>query len=91
MDAVESQLRGSHETCVWVMGGGEVYETMLPFCRDAVLTMNTREYQADTWFPNLQEMGWPIASEPVEWEEWLKTCVFTNPDPRPFGEMAWKA
>lgn len=41
---------------IYVIGGGSVYEMMLPYCDTAYVTKIDHTYQADTYFPNLDEM-----------------------------------
>ncbi len=40
---------------VYVIGGGEIYRQMLPYCDLAHVTKIDYAYQADTHFPNLDE------------------------------------
>lgn len=49
---------------VFVIGGGTIYEAMLPYCSRAYVTRIDRAFEADTYFPNLdQTEGWEIESE----------------------------
>lgn len=41
---------------IYVIGGASIYEQMLPYCDVAHVTVMNYAYQADTWFPNLDEM-----------------------------------
>ena len=40
---------------VYVIGGGEIYKQMLPYCHLAHVTKIDYAYQADTYFPNLDK------------------------------------
>ena len=40
---------------VYVIGGGEIYKQMLPYCNLAHVTKIDYAYRADTYFPNLEE------------------------------------
>lgn len=40
---------------VYVIGGGEIYKQMLPYCDLAHITKIDYAYSADTWFPKLEE------------------------------------
>lgn len=52
---------------VYVIGGGSVYEMMLPYCDTALVTRIDFAYQADTYFPNLDEQPeWVLAEEGEE-------------------------
>ena len=41
---------------IYVIGGASIYEQMLPYCDVAHVTVMDYAYQADSWFPNLDEM-----------------------------------
>lgn len=43
--------RGDDE--VWVIGGGQIYQALVPLCSTAVVTKNHCVRDADTFFPNL--------------------------------------
>lgn len=49
---------------IFVIGGGSIYQMMLPYCDTAYITKIDHAYQADTYFPNLDKM-----------EEWSMTGV----------------
>jgi dihydrofolate reductase len=52
---------------VFVIGGGEIYRDMLPYCDEAYITMIEYVYDADTRFPNLDEdPAWELKSESEE-------------------------
>lgn len=40
---------------VWVIGGGQIYQALLPYCATAVVTKNHCLREADTFFPDLDE------------------------------------
>lgn len=40
---------------VYIIGGGDVYRAFLPYCDTAYVTKVDYAYQADTFFPNLDE------------------------------------
>lgn len=42
---------------VFVIGGGEIYRMLIPFCDEAYITTVLAIKEADTYFPNLKEMG----------------------------------
>ena len=39
----------------WVLGGGEVYRQLLPYCTRAVVTKNHCVRRVDAYFPNLDD------------------------------------
>ncbi|MDY4042119.1 MAG: dihydrofolate reductase [Collinsella sp.] len=52
------------EEVAWVIGGGEVYRQLLPFCTEALITKNHAVRPVDTSFPNLDEdSAWELAEE----------------------------
>lgn len=52
---------------VYVIGGESIYCQMLPYCKVAHVTKIDYAYQADTYFPNLDEMeDWVLAEESDE-------------------------
>lgn len=44
-----------HEGEIYVIGGESVYRAMLPYCDRAYVTKIDHAYDADTYFPNLDE------------------------------------
>ena len=40
---------------IYVIGGESIYRQLLPYCDVAHVTCMDYSYQADTWFPNLDE------------------------------------
>ncbi len=53
-EALEA-AKGFKTEDVYVIGGGEIYEQMLPYCDVAHVTKIDYAYEADTYFPNLDE------------------------------------
>ena len=52
---------------IFVIGGGTIYEQLLPWCTVAHVTKIDHQYQADTWFPNLeQDSLWELVEEGEE-------------------------
>ena len=52
---------------IYVIGGASIYEQMLSLCDTAHVTKINCTYQADTYFPNLDEMPeWQITGESEE-------------------------
>ena len=60
------------KTCrdeIYVSGGGMIYKSLLPYCEEATVTKIDHAFDADTFFPNLDEIpDWEIISEsePIE-------------------------
>ncbi|WP_455715767.1 dihydrofolate reductase [Anaerosporobacter sp.] len=52
---------------VFVVGGDSIYHQMLPYCDVAHITKIDYAYEADTYFPNLDEMPeWKITEQSEE-------------------------
>ena len=65
-EALEEAKKYSSED-VYVIGGDEIYRAMLPYCDVAHVTKIDYEYQADAYFPNLDEMPeWVIEADSDE-------------------------
>lgn len=52
---------------VYIIGGDSIYKQMLPYCEVAHVTKIDHAYQADAYFPNLDEMPeWRITADSDE-------------------------
>ena len=52
---------------IYVIGGATIYEQMLPYCDVAHVTKINYSYEADTYFPNLDEKeDWTLEIESEE-------------------------
>ena len=52
---------------VYCIGGESIYRQMLPYCDEALVTKIDFEYEADSYFPNLDEMSdWVLEEESEE-------------------------
>lgn len=52
---------------VYVIGGDSIYHQFLPYCSLVHVTKIDHAYEADTWFPNLDEMPeWKITADSDE-------------------------
>ena len=61
------ELKKYREDDVFVVGGGSVYELLLPCCDTAYVTRIDMAYQADTFFPDLdQDPEWELTEESDE-------------------------
>ncbi len=56
-----------HTDDVYVIGGGAIYEAMLPYVDECLITKIEYTYDADAFFPNLdQNPEWTLAKESEE-------------------------
>ncbi len=61
------ELKNYNDEDVYIIGGDSVYKQMLPYCNVAHVTKIDHEYEADAYFPNLDETGeWEITADSDE-------------------------
>lgn len=67
LPALRNRLKGCDLSQVSVIGGASVYEALLPYCDRAYVTKTLLSPEADTFFPNLDELeNWAVEkTEPV--------------------------
>lgn len=66
---------------VYVIGGESIYRQLLPYCDMAQITRIDRSYEADAWFPNLEEEGgWKVTAESEEQTYFDTTYRFVRYD-----------
>ena len=67
VDELLERIKDYPEDDVYCIGGDSIYRQLLPYCRKAFVTRIDFAYEADTFFPNLDEMPeWEIISESEE-------------------------
>lgn len=66
-DELMEELKKYNTDDIYVIGGESVYRMMLPYCDTVYVTKIDRTFQADTFFPNLDEMDeWEMTEESEE-------------------------
>lgn len=61
------ELKKYPDKQVYVIGGESIYRQLLPYCDQAYVTKIDYAYQADRYFPNLDEMDeWELTQEGEE-------------------------
>ena len=55
IEEMVDELKKYDSEDIFVIGGESIYRQMLPYCDVAHVTCMDYSYQADTWFPNLDE------------------------------------
>lgn len=61
------ELKKYPEEDIYVVGGESIYRQLLPYCKVAHVTRIDHEYQADTYFPNLDnDPDWHITATSEE-------------------------
>ncbi|MBO4981589.1 MAG: dihydrofolate reductase [Lachnospiraceae bacterium] len=62
-----AELKKYNDEDVYIIGGDSVYKQLLPYCNVAHVTKIDHEYQADSYFPNLDEdEEWEITADSEE-------------------------
>ena len=56
MDELLERLRAYEPQDIFVIGGESIYRQLLPYCDTAYITKIDHAYDADTYFPNLDEL-----------------------------------
>lgn len=73
------ELKQYKEEDIYIIGGESIYRQMLPYCNVAHVTKIDRSYEADAFFPNLdQEEGWKITAESDEQTYFDTTYTFVK-------------
>ena len=67
---------------VFVIGGGSVYNQLLPYCDKAYITKIDKSYEADTFIPNLDELP--------EWQIEEESGQYYDTDGTPFRYVTYK-
>ena len=67
MDELHEELKKYDSEDIYIIGGESIYRAMLPYCDTALVTRIDYAYEADTWFPNLDEdEEWELTDEGEE-------------------------
>lgn len=56
LEELHKELEKYNSDDIYVIGGESVYRQLLPYCDTAYITKIDHAFQADTFFPNLDEM-----------------------------------
>lgn len=67
LDALMEELKKYKSEDIFIVGGESVYKQLLPYCDVAHVTKIDYAYEADTYFPNLDERNeWKIVADSEE-------------------------
>ena len=59
--SIVEELKKYDEEEIYIIGGESIYRQFLPYCKLAHVTKINHAYEADTYFPNLDEMDdWEV-------------------------------
>jgi len=66
MHSVEEVLKYTEKNpdeCFFIIGGAQIYEQFLPYCDSCIISKIHRTYEADAFFPNLDNLKeWKLYS-----------------------------
>ena len=67
VEEVLEELKKYNSEDVYIIGGDSIYKEFLPYCDVAHVTRTDHVYDADAWFPNLEEdPAWVLTCESEE-------------------------
>lgn len=67
LEELLEELKKYHDEDIYIVGGATVYRQMLPYCNVAHITKIDYAYEADAYFPNLDELSeWQISADSEE-------------------------
>ena len=63
VEKLMEELKNYNSDDIYIIGGESIYRQMLPYCTTAHVTKIERSYEADAFFPNLdQDENWKITA-----------------------------
>ena len=72
IEEVLTLLKSAGDEEIFIVGGGEIYTAMLPYCRKAIITKISGSPAADTFFPNLDEESYEQEYEGLKY----RFCIY---------------
>ncbi len=67
VEELQEELKKYNDEDIFVIGGESIYRQLEPWCNVAYITKIDQAFQADTYFPNLDEIeGWEMVEESEE-------------------------
>ena len=78
IDEMVEELKKYNDEDIFVIGGESIYRQLLPYCKKAYITKIDHAYQADTFFPDLdQDPQWQMTKISDEQTYFDLEYVFT--------------
>ena len=81
-DELKAELKARKDKEIYIIGGGEIYKALLPYCHEALVTKVDAVGGAEVFFPNLDELKeWKCAysSESLESNDYkIKFTTYEN-------------
>lgn len=73
------ELKNYADEDIYIIGGETIYRQLLPYCNVAHITKIDRSYEADAFFPNLDEdPNWEVTAESDEQSYFDTTYSFVK-------------
>ena len=83
--ALQNAITGLDPDSVFVCGGEQTYQLLLPYCNKALVTLNDSDIKADRYFPNLNLLpNWiltEVGEKQYENQTAFRFLTYTNTDP----------
>lgn len=80
-----AELKNYKSEEIFIIGGGDIYRMLLPYCNTVHVTKIAYRYAADTFFPNLDELPeWSMTEEGEEntyFDLEFNFCKYENASP----------
>ena len=90
LEDLNEALQGRDPDTVFVCGGEQIYRLLLPYCDEALVTLNYASEKADTSFPNLnRRKNWrlvEVGEKQCEGEMAFRYLRYRNDAPLPLPE-----
>jgi dihydrofolate reductase len=71
------QAKDTESKTVYVIGGGQIYQSLIAYADEMYLTHVHSTLDGDTHFPHFDEAEWDVDTLPIEWNEWCDDYPFT--------------
>lgn len=79
IDELLEELKNYADEDIYIIGGETIYRQLLPYCNVAHITKIDRSYEADAFFPNLDEdPDWEVTAESDEQSYFDTTYSFVK-------------
>ena len=77
LEELLEELKKYPEDEIYVVGGGQIYELLLPYCNLIHVTKINFAYEADTYFPTLDQLPeWEVTASSEEQTYFDLECEF---------------
>ena len=72
MDSALELIKTEKKSNIFIIGGGQIYEKLLPYCDKVFLTKIYKTFDSDTFFPNIENENWKcIESGGIEYYHFI--------------------